>query len=528
MDPQARSDACPGDDVLRAFARGDLPLAAIEAVGRHQETCADCEARARRIDAEADAVVDELRRAVTARHEGPDGDASPPELPDYEIDPVPIGSGATGVVYRARHRKLGRVVALKMIARRPDVVSRLFEMEAKAVAQLHHPNIVQIYDIGRHDDRPFLALELVGDGSLEDRLAEGPLDPKRAAETLRSLAGAVDHAHRQGIVHCDLKPGNILLGRDGTPKIADFGVAQWVESDGYWDEAGGFPGTPRYMAPEQAEGGASVGPATDVYSLGLILREMLAGRLPEGGPAPPGSAPPGVPEELDRIAARCTRTRPEDRYPTAAALADDLSRYLTDEPAGPADGGFRRRPAGPWAKALVASGLASVSVIAALSRPEGGPMETAADSWATKPAEADPARKTVIQEDGSIRLGAAAAEVKGDSLRFEASFGNLGYWHGPRDRASWTFQVEEAGTYGLSLEYANRNGEAGNRFVLRVDGRTFHGEARGTGGWSEYRIFPVARVRLEAGEHRLDVGPAGPLDGALFDLRAVILAPEES
>ncbi|WP_165244846.1 serine/threonine-protein kinase [Paludisphaera soli] len=545
MDPQADFDACPDDEVLRAFLLGDLPDAAIAAVGRHHEACEACESRARALDSGSDPIVDELRRsllgappaarAAASRPGTPD--AGLPDLPDYAIEAEPIGVGATGVVYKARHIRLGRDVALKMVARRPDVASRLLEMEAKAVAQLRHPNIVQIYDIGRHGDRPFLALEFVEGGSLEAVLREGPLDPRRAAEMIRVAAEAVDHAHRQGIVHCDLKPGNILIARDGVPKVADFGMAKWVETDGYWGAEGGFRGTPRYMAPEQAGGEGPVGPQTDVYSLGVILYEMLAGRPPhaegtdagtarEAGPKSPRAIRPAVPRDLAAIALKCLREAPSGRYPTAADLADDLGRFLAVRPVG---GSLRGRRPGGRAAALVASGLAVAAGAWVASRPVGAPLGTdgrPSSNFATgQDGGSAEILKPVYQEDGSLRLGAAAASVAGDTLKFEDSFGNLGFWHGGEDRASWTFLVEEEADFRLLLEYANRNGEAENRYEVRVDGRRFLGEARDTGGWSVYRTFPVGEVRLRPGVHTIDVGPEEPLRGALFDLRAVVLAP---
>jgi serine/threonine-protein kinase len=180
---------------------------------------------------------------------------------------------------------------------------------------------------------------------------------------------------------------------------------------------------------------------------------------------------------------------------------------------------------------VVASGLAVAAGAWVASRPAGGPIgaEVPSSTGVASPAEVGPPEilTPVYQEDGSLRLGAAAATVAGKTLKFEASFGNLGYWHGREDRASWTFHVEEQADFRLLLEYANRNGEAGNRFEVRVDGRRFLGEALDTGGWSLYRTFPVGEVRLGPGVHTLDVSPEEPLRGALFDLRAVVLAPVE-
>lgn len=551
---QVRSTSCPDDDTLRAFTLGDLSDEGIEAARRHLEACPACEARAQVLDDWTDHVLDELRRSLTAPDrrpaaiDAPPGplDEGPPILTDYVIEGPPIGVGSTGLIYKARHVKLGRTAALKMIARRPDVVSRLFEIEAKAVAQLQHPNIVQIYDIGSHGDRPFLALEFVDGGSLEDRIAVSSSSPRSAAETIRMAADAVDHAHRHGIVHCDLKPSNILMTREGVPKIADFGVAKWTESDGYWGEDGGRRGTPRYMAPEQAGGAGDVGPAADVYSLGTILYEMLTGRVPhadaaaaetlrsvrEVEPPPPSRLRRDVPRELDRIVMRCLRKRPEDRYPGAFALADDLRRFLEGAAVPRANVGAK------WA-AVAVSALATLSLARSTAVHEP-PVETAVTvvipeeaqpKHRTKAERGDPelTSKTVVQDDGSIRLGAASAVVAGESLRFEGSFGNLGYWHSREDTASWTFLIEPeaAGRYDLKLEYANRVGEAGNRYEVRVDSRVFEGTAEDTGSWTDYRAFPVADVDLKPGFHTIQIRPVAPPRGALFDLRAVILSPIE-
>ncbi|WP_337175062.1 protein kinase [Paludisphaera sp.] len=541
MEPQVPTPPCLDDDVLRAFALGDLPEAGIEAVRRHLDSCARCESRAEALDRHTDHVLDELRRSLAGRAPGRDAagplDREPPILADYVVEGPPIGVGGTGLIYKARHVKLGRPAALKMVARRPDVVARLFEIEARAVAQLQHPYIVQIYDIGTHGDRPFLALELVDGGSLADRMTGEPWPPRAAAETILIVAEAVDHAHRHGIIHCDLKPSNILMTRDGVPKIADFGVAKWTESDAHWGEEGGRRGTPRYMAPEQAGGPGEVGPATDVYTLGVILHEMLAGRVPQeldGASAtrrdavslPPSRVAPGVPRELDRVALRCLRGRPEDRYPGARELAEDLRRFLD----GPAEGGRwgAARPA-----ALAASAAATVLVAWLASDPS---LVAAVRVAATRDAagfsprstwdDPDLTIRTVIQADGSIRLGAASAVVSGSSLKFEGSFGNLGYWHEGDDRASWSFLVEPeaAGRYHLCLEYANSNGDAGNRYEIRLDGSAHERVAEGTGGWTDYRVFPVAEVDLNPGVHTIEIRPADPPRGALFDLRAVVLA----
>ena len=192
-----------------------------------------------------------------------------------------------GVVYLARQDRLGRPTAVKMILAGqhadPDALAR-FQEEAKAVAALQHPNVVQVFEAGVHDRPPYLSLEYVGGGSLDRLLVGEPLPPQRAAELARTLAAAVHAVHQKGIVHRDLKPANILLTEDGVPKIADFGLAKAVADDRGRTVTGAVLGTPNYMAPEQAGGRRrEIGPAADVYALGAILYEMLTGRPPFAG-----------------------------------------------------------------------------------------------------------------------------------------------------------------------------------------------------------------------------------------------------
>jgi eukaryotic-like serine/threonine-protein kinase len=255
-----------------------------------------------------------------------------------------------GVVYKARQQGLNRIVALKMIlagaSASPQDLSR-FRAEAEAVAQLAHSNIVQIYEIGEQGGCPFLALEYVGGGSLAQHLDGTPVAPKQAAETVLALARAVHHAHERGIVHRDLKPANVLLHADGTPKIADFGLAKRADSNQVHTLTGTILGSPSYMAPEQAAGdGNKIGPATDVYALGVILYEMLTGRPPfkgatlletieqvrEHDPVPPRFLLPKTPRDLETICLKCLEKSPQRRYASAAELAADLQAFLEGEP----------------------------------------------------------------------------------------------------------------------------------------------------------------------------------------------------
>jgi serine/threonine-protein kinase len=569
-------DPCPTDEVLAAFSLGDLPESELDAIREHQESCPRCETRARELDPRIDPVIAAIRRTAARSVEpgGPPDEATdgpaeaegtaststagraagPPVLPDYEVGESLLGRGSTGIVYRAVHRKLNRVVALKMIAGTSSRVSALFQSEAMAVARLQHPNIVQIFDIGQYDGQPFLALEFVEGGSLDQKIAGRPQPPRLAAELVRTLAMAADHAHRQGIVHCDLKPSNILMTPEGTPKIADFGVARWLEGDDLWREPGEIVGTPRYMAPEQAGGMVhAVGPSTDVYSLGVILYELLTGRTPHDSstpfetlalvcdqePIPPRHLQPRLPRDLETIALKCLRKEPSRRYADARALAEDLERFLAGLP-------ILARPINVFERSCIWArrhkAATTLGVIAALWLVTAGLWYWHYDAMLRRhDIELDRARwgeprvvpgnrpEVVVQAaDGSIRLDAANAAIFGSTLVFEQPFGNLGYWRSNNDRVSWRFRVDRPSRFGVSLEYACAANSAGNTYEIRVAGHPMRGEVRGTGAadsWSNYRPFPAGEVDLPAGTHRLEVGLSGPLREALFDLRAIILRP---
>jgi len=190
-----------------------------------------------------------------------------------------------GLVYKARQVRLDRIVALKMIRdgghARADTLAR-FRTEAEAIARLQHPNIVQVFEVGEHDGQPFLAMEFCPGGGLDRKLGDTPLSPREAAALLETLAQAMEAAHRARVVHRDLKPANVLLAADGTPKVSDFGLARKLDEAGQ-TQTGAVMGTPSYMAPEQARGEGTVGPAADVYALGAILYELLTGRPPFRG-----------------------------------------------------------------------------------------------------------------------------------------------------------------------------------------------------------------------------------------------------
>jgi serine/threonine-protein kinase len=260
-----------------------------------------------------------------------------------------LGRGGMGVVYKARQLGLNRWVALKMVlagAHAGGQQLARFRIEAEAVARLQHPNIVQVYEIGESDGLPYISLEFVGGGCLTDKIHRRPQPPREAADLIETLARAMQYAHEHGIVHRDLKPGNVLLTPDGMAKITDFGLAKRLEGDSSQTRTGTVLGTPSYMAPEQAAGKKDVGPAADVYALGAMLYELLAGRPPfqaetvaqtvlqvmRDEPVPPRRLQPPVPRDLETVCLKCLQKEPQRRYASAGALADDLRRFLSDEP----------------------------------------------------------------------------------------------------------------------------------------------------------------------------------------------------
>jgi serine/threonine-protein kinase len=271
------------------------------------------------------------------------------QVPGYQVETV-LGRGGMGVVYRATHVALNRTVALKMILDGAHASPRQagrFRTEAELVARLQHPNIVQIHEIGEHEGRPFLALEYVPGGTLDRALAGTPLQAARAAALVATLARAVEHAHARDVVHRDLKPANVLLTADGEPKITDFGLAKLLAGDSQQSESGALLGTPSYMAPEQVEGKlAAIGPSTDIYALGAILYEAVTGRPPFRAESPmatmlqvracdvlpPRRLSPNLPRDLETICLKSLAKEPRRRYGSAAAVADDLERYLQGRP----------------------------------------------------------------------------------------------------------------------------------------------------------------------------------------------------
>ena len=281
----------------------------------------------------------------------------PTTIGDYELQEE-IGRGGMGVVFRAKQISLGRSVAVKMILRgrlASDNDLQRFLSEASATARLQHPHIVPVYEVGDIEGRPFFSMKLINGLTLSDRLLDGPMPEREAAELIAVIARAIGFAHRQGIVHRDLKPSNILIDDDGTPMVSDFGLAKRFGVENDLTRSGMVIGTPSYMSPEQASGRRDdVGPASDIYSLGCVLYHALTGRPPlvaesmmelvmlvlEQDPTPPRALRPRLDRDLEMIVIRCLQKPADLRYETADELADDLEAYLRDEQVLAASGRF--------------------------------------------------------------------------------------------------------------------------------------------------------------------------------------------
>jgi serine/threonine-protein kinase len=318
-------------------------------------------------------------------------------VPGYEIGCV-LGRGGMGVVFQARQVRADRIVALKVIKTNfadDDELRGRFRTEVQALARIKHANIVQIYDVGEERGCPYFSMEFVSGGSLAQRLQREAMSVQEAARLIEKLARAVEAAHQAGILHRDLKPSNVLLDSDGTPRITDFGLAKQLEKDDGHTRTGDLLGTPAYMAPEQASGQrARIGKTTDVYGLGATLYELLTGTPPfradnsattvqlvlTAEPTPPSRCRSGISPELEAVCLKCLEKDPGRRYASAAALADDLDRFLRGEStvARPLRWprklwrALRRRRAAIAVVALVLAAIALTAVIVNRLRPESG------------------------------------------------------------------------------------------------------------------------------------------------------------
>ena len=367
---------------------------------------------------------------------------------DYEIIRE-IARGGMGVVFEARQVSLNRPVALKMILAgqlATDADIKRFRLEAEAAANLDHPGIVPIFEVGEHDGHHYFSMGFVDGESLASRLRKGPLPSRSAAGLFVKVAEAIEYAHQHGVVHRDLKPGNILLDGSGTPRVTDFGLAKIVLGDSTLSASGKIMGTPSYMPPEQAAGNrGEIGPAADVYALGATLYAMVAGRPPfhaatamdtllqvlSDDPVSPRSLNPSVERDIETICLRCLEKDPARRYASAAALAEDLRRYLDGKPILASPVGVperawrwaRRKPA--LAGALGATALLLVA-ITAISTISAGRLKVERDAVLknlrrAQIAEADSQDKLFDSlKSQAQRAGSAAGSVS-DSESLEAA-----------------------------------------------------------------------------------------------------------
>jgi serine/threonine protein kinase/tetratricopeptide (TPR) repeat protein len=345
-----------------------------------QQSCGACLLESGLVSDEAVAGVD-LSAVASAKADDP-GRASPMlmDFGDYELIEQ-IGRGGQGVVFRARQKSLNRIVALKIIGLghwATEAHLKRFRLEAEAAASLEHPGIVPIHEVGERDGSCYFSMKFVEGGQLDEVVKQTPMPIRQAAELIAKVARTVHYAHEHGILHRDIKPGNILLDAKGEPHLTDFGLARLVESESTVTRTMEVLGTPSYMAPEQAVGNnAAVSSVTDVYGLGAVLYQLLTGQPPFAGgttyetirllldtePRQPRLLNPKIDRDLSTICLKCLEKDPKYRYSSALALTEDLERWLKHEPIAARRTGLITR-SGKWVRRNPTSALLAASVVA--------------------------------------------------------------------------------------------------------------------------------------------------------------------
>jgi WD40 repeat protein len=472
---------------------------------------------------------------------------------DYELVDE-LARGGMGVVYEARQISLDRSVALKMIlAGRfagPAEVGR-FHIEAQAAANLDHPHIVPIYEVGEHQGQHYYTMRLIRGGSVAERVASLVTDPRAAALMMAAVARAVQYAHQRGILHRDLKPANILIDEQGRPHVADFGLAKRLGGDAELTQSGAVLGTPGYMAPEQVERRrGAVTTATDVYGLGAVLYAALTGRAPFQGatvlevleqvkgrePEPPRRINPRVECDLETICLKCLSKDPQGRYNSAAAMADDLERWLAGQP-------IQARPVPAWERtikwvrrhpaiaALVAvSGVAAMALVGvSVGLWYNERLQSALGEARAQRAEADDQRERARREERIARRYWYAADLNWAQRDWER--GLLGPALALLDRQRPT--ADEEDLRGFEWSYIRRLCRADtilascatevSSVAFSPDGTTL---AVGTGdpfkpdGAGEVRLCDVAARRWRT----IPAGATGPIASLAFSPDGRVLA----
>jgi serine/threonine protein kinase/thiol-disulfide isomerase/thioredoxin len=415
------------------------------------------------------------------------------EIADYELVEE-IARGGMGIVYKARHKTLHRVVALKMILAghlaTPEQVRR-FHTEAERAGSLDHPHIVPIYEVGEEHGQHYFTMKLIEGGRLSDHVPRLQGNLKAAAQLVATMARAVHYAHERGILHRDLKPGNILVDGDGQPHVTDFGLAKHLEPSELSTQSGAIVGTPSYMAPEQAAGHRHLTTAADVYSLGAILYELLTGRPPfqadnvfdmvlkvmEQDPQRPATLNLRVDRDLETICLTCLAKEPQRRYPSALALAQDLERFLAGEP-------IRARPVGYWERVLkwvrrrpAAAALLAVSCLAVVALALLGwwhnlSLKDALDE--TKRQRRMAEVNAVMAENNAQRAetNAKAAKAQEKVARTNAAEARAKAAEARRERRAAEKNAEEAKRQrDLAKASADKRLEVVDDLLIRLDGR---------------------------------------------------------